>query len=228
MSSKNKKKKFNYKKIFSFRYFIYDFVKWTGFLSVTLWFRPKRYYISKKAKHNQNSGVFIASNHVGFTDPLFAHYVFLGKRLWIYALKSLFDTKFKKWFFTNINALEVDRENFSIDTYRKTKDLVEAGKNICIFWEGHISHNEGNKIADMKSGVAFMSMITKAPVIPIMIIPRKHWYQRIKIIIGEEVKLYEMFSSAPTQEEITNACEYLKTKSNELMDYYNNQVKKGE
>ena len=80
----------------------------------------------------------------------------------------------------------------------------------------------------MKSGVAFMSMINRAPVIPIMIVPRKHWYQRVKINIGEEVKLYEMFSSTPTQEEIVNACEYLKSKSNELMDYYNTQVKKGD
>lgn len=221
MNSKKKQKKFNYHKRFSFKYFIFDFVKWTGFLPTVLFFRPKKYFISDKAKHNQNSGVFIASNHIGFTDPILAHAIFLRKRLWIYALKNLFNTKLKRWFFTRVNAIEVDRENFNLNTYRHTKELIEAGKNICIFWEGHIAHNIGSKIEDTKTGVAFMAMINKAPIIPVMMIPKKHWYERSKMVIGEQIMLSELYSSTPTQKEILLATEYLKEKSNELLEYYN-------
>ena len=53
-------------KIFSFKYFLYDFIKWSAALPTLLIMRPKAYYLTKEAKKMIKGANFIISNHETF------------------------------------------------------------------------------------------------------------------------------------------------------------------
>ena len=200
-----------------FKYFVYDFVKWTGALPVILWYRLKIYYESPLAKTKQKKGVLISANHIGYQDPIILTRAFWRRRLNMVATKDLFTTKLKKWFFNNILCIEIDKENISIASYKEIVNRLKDDKVVTIFPEGHIVHNKENQVDAFKSGVVLMAMQANVPIVPVHIIKKEKWWHRQKIIIGEPVVLP---SNKMNLEEIQNYCEILRKKEIELFENY--------
>ena len=78
---KNKQQKVPKAKLFSFKYILYDLVKWFGFWQTMIWYRIKKIYDGPEAKKRIKGGAFISSNHVGFSDPFILLTAFLSRRL---------------------------------------------------------------------------------------------------------------------------------------------------
>lgn len=218
-----KKKPKNDKRKCIFKYFVHDFVKWTGAIPVFIWFRLKCIYENKNAKKKIKNGALICANHLGFKDPIILHNVMWYRRLHTVALKELFErNKVLTWFLTKTLCIPINRENVSIDGFKNIINVLKDKKVVAIFPEGHINHNE-NQLDFFKSGIVLMAMLGNVPIVPMAIIKKEKWYQRQKVVIGEPIYLPK---ERMNLNQIDDFCKMLRIKEEELkLIYYNKRRK---
>ena len=167
----------------------YDFAKITGAIPALLWLRPKYIYPSKVAKRKiKKGGVLFISNHSGYLDPLILLCTVWYRRLNCVATKQLFKGKFNNWLFRHFLCIPVDKENFSVLTFKQIVTRLKAGKAVGIFPEGAINKGE-NKVETFKAGAAMMAMRAGVPVVPLYIVKCEKWYSRVRVVVGEPVRV---------------------------------------
>lgn len=203
-------------KIFSFRFFFHDVMRFFGAPGL-LFFRPKKIYISKEAKKHVKGGVMIISNHVSVHDPM---YIMLGlwyRRHHFIAMKELFEhSKFTKWLFTYpFLCIPIDRDNFSIMTFKEIVAHLQAGEAVTMFPEGHVNA-EDKGMNTFKSGMVVMALRSGCPILPIYIKRRKHWYSRLVIGAGELINVKDFCQGTPNINDVNRATQYLQEQEAKL------------
>lgn len=219
----NNLKKKQKKKSKWFKYFFFNFVKVTGAIPVWLWLRNKYYYENSNAKQKVKKGALIIANHRGFIDPVVMHSVFWYRNLHFIMAKEVMSNKFLKWFLPNILCIPIDRENVSMRSFKEIIDTLKQGKAVGIFPEGHIINNKADELDPFKSGAVLMAAQANVPIIPMVIIRRKKWWQRQKVVLGEPITIN---TSRPTLKDITDISQMLHEKELELMKIYKKRNKK--
>lgn len=164
-------------------YLLFDFAKATAAIPSLLWFRPKIVYSSDAARKRLRGGVLVISNHCGFLDPVYLMLAIWYRRHHFVCLDTFFEGKFKRWLFSQFHCIPINRENFSMFSLRSIIDALRAGRMVTMFPEGHISTQKG--IETFKSGMVLLAYQSAKPILPVYIRPRKHWYSRLVVCIGE-------------------------------------------
>ena len=221
MNSKdNSKKSIKKRKCNPFRFIVYSFIKWTGALSTLLWIRPKRLYESKAAKKHIRGGAVVVANHTGFSDPVSLLCTLWYRRPYFIAFQSLFEKKIARWFFRTMGCIPVDRDNFNMETFRASVDVLSKGKVLCIFPEGAINHDT-KTVQSFKSGAVLMALKGGAPIVPIYVAPHTKWYHRYVTVVGEPIDINELTGGKPDIRAIDKTTERIHEKEIKLMEIYN-------
>ena len=221
MSSKdNSNKKTKRKRKNPFRFFFFDFVKVTGSLSALCWILPKRLYENKNARKPVRKGGVVIANHTGITDPIALYCAYWYRRPHIIAFKELFEKKIGNWFFRKMGCIPVDRDNFGMDTYRAAQAVLAENRLLCLFPEGAINHDR-QTIQSFKSGAALMALKGKAPILPVYIAPRKRWYNRTVMVIGEPIDIVKLYAEKGGLRGIDEVTQIVHEKEIKLMEIYN-------
>lgn len=209
-----KKKNADRQPLFSWSNLLYDFTKLTAALPGLLWLRPKWLYENKAAKKRLRGGNLVISNHAGFFDPVYVMAAVWYRRHRFICTKEFFESK-ARWLFRGFHCIPVDRENFGIDTLRQISGALKAGSIVSIFPEGHINDGSG-EMASFKSGMVLMALQGKAPIVPIYCRPPAHWYNRLRLVIGEPIDIVASCGSRPSFSQIDGIVEMLQRKEEEL------------
>lgn len=217
-STKKTPKKNQQKKIGNW---LYDFVKVTAIFPTFLYMRHKTICVGTKKPHKIKGGALLISNHISFADPVVVHCVFWRRRLRILATKDLYTTKLKRFFFDHMQCIIVDKENFSMRSLHAVCDTLKKGKLVTIFPEGGLNRTDSREIHSFKSGAVLMAFQSNAPVIPVCIIKRAHWYNRQVVLLGDPVNIRDICGNKPTVEDLQKASEYLREQEVSLMEHYN-------
>lgn len=194
----------------SFKYLFYDFVRISAAPGL-LWFRPKKLYISQKAKdYKLKGGNLLISNHVTLFDPMYMMLSIWKRRHHFVATKELFAGKFKNFLFKKgFLCIEIDRDNFSLKTFKEIINHLKSGEVVSMFPEGHVNVNK-NGINEFKSGMTLMALKSGCPIVPIYIKRRKHFYSRLVVGVGEPIEIKDfMKGEFATLDEINTASKYL-------------------
>jgi len=216
MNSIDKKTK---RKVFSYKYFLYDLIKITHIILVWIWLRPKKIYISEKAKKSHLKGGFLlSSNHTGYTDPIVLNCVFPFRRLFFVATKECFDTQIKNWFFTASLCIKIDRDDMGTKTFRLITDNLKEGHVVGIFPEGHVNQ-DANHLDAFHSGQVLMAHLAGVPILPVYRVRPAHWYGREKVIIGEPVNVKKELGDNPSMKDIEKLSVYLYEYEEKLANY---------
>lgn len=205
---KVKKRKLNY--------FFYDFVKVTGVPLMWLFLRPKFIYENKQAKQKIKGGALLISNHSGSIDPIIALFPLWYRRQHFIATKELFNTKVKRWFFTRFHCIEIDRDNMTMDSFKRIISYMKEGKIVSMFPEGRITNTE--EVQKFKSGAVLMSILAQRPILPIYQQKRKNIFQRQRIIIGQPIDVVKILNGKPSLSEIDRISELLREKEKQLKE----------
>ena len=213
----NKKKK-------KFNYFFYDFVKVTGIIPASLWLHPKVYHVGDKKKHNVKGPLLITSNHIGFRDPVFILCVLWQRRIFGLVTKDVFDKKFMGWMLRKIHCIEVDKKNFSMQSFHMVSDLLSDGRAVLVFPEGEVNRQE-NSMLSFKTGAVLMAHKNKALVLPVYIDLGEKWYHRNIAVIGDPIDVCEICGKFPSMEALNRASEHIQNKELELKAYFENEIK---
>lgn len=198
--------------------FFQDFVKITGSLPGLIWMRPKLYYVGDKKKCRVKKGVLIAPNHSSFFDPVMVYCTFWWRRLNFLVTKDLYKNEFFSWMITTVGCIQVDKENFSIQSMHAVVDRLKAGKAVVIFPEGQVNFREQSK--EYKSGAVLMAKLAGVPIQPVHIVPGRKWYQRRVALIGEPIDISNMCSRFPTVDELQKVSDYIRSQELALAEYY--------
>lgn len=201
-------------KLFSLKCFVMDFIRVSGVLPGIIWLRPKIRYASKKAKKRIRGGALIICNHTSFVDPGYTMYVVWYRRQYFVCHKAFMETKAGPFFHAAGCLIPIDAENFNIGSFRVITESLKEGKAVVLFPEGHVG--SGEAMTEFKSGMVLISMQSKRPIVPIYMKPRKHWYSRLKAVIGEPVDITEMYGDMPAFSKIDEITKLLREREEAL------------
>lgn len=176
--------------IISFRYFFYDFIRLTGW-PLLLIFRPKKIYVSKDAKTGFKGGFILMANHNSMKDPFYLICCLFRRRHHFVTTNEVCSTKWKRFLFkTCFLCIEINRENFSMSSFKEITSNLEKGNMVSMFPEGHINV-EQEELNQFKGGIVMMAYKANVPVRPVYLEKRKHWYSRLRLYVGKEFDVKE-------------------------------------
>lgn len=207
-------KKQNKARLFSIRCLPMDLIRLFGAPSL-LWLRPKRIYASKAAKKRIRGGALLISNHNGFLDPAYIMCGVWYRRQYFVCHQALMETKAAPLFKLAGCCIPIDAKNFNIGSFRKITDSLKEGKVVTLFPEGHINDGSG-KMQEFKSGMTLISMQSKCPIVPVYLKPPKHWYDRLRVVIGEPVDVTTLCGGVPAFSQINEITKMLRQREEQL------------
>lgn len=199
-------------------YLIHDVTKFFASVPGLLWFRPKVRYINENAKKKIKGGALLISNHTTLFDPVYVMYTVWYRRHHFICLKELTEAKMG-WLLKLFLCIPIDRENFSMRSFREITDHLSAGHLVSMFPEGHISTEANNSMGSFKSGMVLMAAKSKTPIIPMYVQHRKHFWNRLCAVVGEPVDIAGTYGSFPSFAQIEQITQTLYEKETELQNF---------
>ena len=207
----NKQQKVPKAKLFSFKYILYDLVKWLGSWQCLIWYRIKKIYDGPEAKKRIKGGAFISSNHVGFSDPFILLTAFLSRRLHFVFMTELIKNKFTAWIYKNVFlSYPIDREKPSLSTMKFLSQYVANGHVLGLFPEGHIKRD--GEVDAFKGGIVLMAYLSGKPIIPVYHRKRTSIWHMTRLVIGKPFDVKEKIGPVMNQAKLNEV-------ANELYEY---------
>ena len=130
-------------------------------------------------------GAILAANHTGFSDTFVVGVTVWYRRMFFLAAEVVLKTKLRSWLLRGVGAIKIDREAADIEAIRQSVAVLKQGYLLTIFPQGGIT--QGEDIQALKSGAALIALQAGVPIIPMHIMPRKHWYSRCTVVIGDAI-----------------------------------------
>lgn len=106
----------------------------------------------------------LACNHASYFDPPFLGAIIEQREMFAFAKKSLFNSNLKKWLFTHLNSIPVDRNNTDISAIRAVLNLLKKNKGIMVFPEG--TRTSDGQLGEAHAGIGLFACKSGVPVVP--------------------------------------------------------------
>jgi 1-acyl-sn-glycerol-3-phosphate acyltransferase len=125
----------------------------------------------------RSGGFIIASTHASWFDPLWLARAVKPRRIHFMAKRELFGSALAGACLTNILAFPVDRDRLAVKTAKHVRGLLTSGEIVGVFPTGTRSTTDTGP----KAGVALLSVMTGAPIVPTKLTTirhngmRRHW-----------------------------------------------------
>lgn len=156
------------------------------YLPTALFFRVKKRTPSgEKYKGTLKGGALIAANHTSFADPFIVGVTFWYRRLFFLVAEAVMVGKLRVALLRGAGAIKINRYETDIDAIKQSVQVLKEGQLLSVFPQGGIRKDEEADMSHVKSGVVLLALQANVPVIPMYICPKKHWYNRYTVIIGE-------------------------------------------
>lgn len=209
----NRQKK-NKAPLFSVKNIVIDFIRVTGAIPTLLWLRPKKLFTTEKAKRKLRGGALIISNHTDFVDPVYLMTAFWYRRHHFIASEQIMDSN-AGGFLRACGCIRIDRSNVTMNTLREITGKLKQGRIVSMFPQGRISTG-GDEGASFKSGMVLMAIRSGCPIVPVYIKPRKSFFSRLHVVIGEKVSVTELYGEHPTFAQLDAATKLLYEREKQL------------
>ena len=194
----------------------YDLVVFFCALPGLLWFRPKRIYEGGK-KVRVKGGALTIANHVGYYDPIYLMYGVPYRRHHFVCTKDILSNGFRRWFLQKCMCIPIDRDNMSMDSFRRIVAVMKSGGMVTMFPEGHIVTDEKTQ-AKFKSGMVLMALQAHSPILPVAVKKRKHFFSRLRVAIGQPIDIEALYGPRPSLRQVDEIADLLYKKELELQN----------
>ena len=134
------------------------------------------------------------ANHNSMKDPFYLICCLFRRRHHFITTNEVCCNKWRKFLFkTCFLCIEINREQFSMSSFKEITSHLEKGDMVSMFPEGQI--NVSNKDTNhFKGGIVMMAYKTNKKIRPVYLKKRKHWYSRLKLYVGEEFDVKEFLN----------------------------------
>ncbi|MBE6777603.1 MAG: 1-acyl-sn-glycerol-3-phosphate acyltransferase [Ruminococcaceae bacterium] len=157
----------------------------------------------KKYKGKIRGGALIAANHTSFLDPFIVGVTFWYRRLYFLVAEIVMQGKLRSMLLRGVGAIKIDRNAADIEAIKKSIEKLKKGYLLSVFPQGGI--NRDDDIDAIKSGAALLAVKAGVPIIPMHIPPKKHWYNRRIVVIGNTINPKDYLTKKiPSTQDINN------------------------
>ena len=132
----------------------------------------------------KDGAALICANHIHLLDPA-ALGINLNRYVSYLAKKEIFEKRFSRWLFTGLHAIPVERDGTDTAAVMKALRILKKGGLLGIFPEG--TRERGRGMLEFKPGAAFISIVSKAPVIPAYIEGRYMPFGKLRVVFGSPI-----------------------------------------
>ena len=184
-SLSKKIKKDNQKNARGSRFFRVIYALLAGIIGVLF-----RITVVNRENEPSEGGYVVVSNHVSATDPIMICYAFKKHQVHFMAKKELFKIPIISGFLRMLGAFPIDRAGNDVGAIRNAVSIVEDGRCLGVFPQGHRYPGEDPRKTKTKNGAVLIASRTCAPIVPVYIW-HKHkkggLFRKTYVIIGEMI-----------------------------------------
>ncbi len=154
---------------------------------VGLLFRIK---VVNRENEPDEGGYVVVANHISATDPIIVCYAFKKHQVHFMAKKELFGIPLFGRFIRMLGAFPIDRAGNDVGAIRNAVSIVEEGRCLGVFPQGHRYPGENPRETKTKNGAVLIASRVSAPMVPVYIWHKKNkggLFRRTYVIIGEKI-----------------------------------------
>lgn len=164
----------------------------------------------------------IVSNHISNVDPVLLCAATKKQQPHYMAKKELFKIPLLRGLIKALGAFPVNRGGADVGAIKHAIKLLEEGKCVGIFPQGHRYQGVDPKTTDVKTGVAMLACKTESQILPCFIKTKKRkitpFFTRVDIIIGKPISFAELAYDPEAKGEYARISSYIFEKVCELED----------
>ena len=161
---------------------------------VTFFFRIHAHNPENEPRE-EDGAYIICSNHISNADPVFLCAATSEQQPHFMAKKELFKVPVLNKIVKALGAFPVDRKGADVGAIRKTIKMLEEGKCIGIFPQGHRYKGVNPRGTEVKSGLGMIAVKAQANILPCYIkMKKRKWalFRRVDVYIGKPIKFEEL------------------------------------
>lgn len=161
----------------------------------------------------------IVSNHISNLDPILICSILKKQQPHYMAKKSLFKIPLLRGIIKAMGAFPVNRGGADVNAIKHAIKLLEDGKCVGIFPQGHRYQGVDPKTTDVKTGAAMLACKTESQILPCFIKTKKRkisFLTRVDIIVGKPISFSELEYDLEAKGEYARISSYMFEKVCEL------------
>lgn len=136
------------------------------------------------------------ANHNSMKDPFYLICSLFHRRHHFITTNEVCSTKWKRFLFkTCFLCIEINREQFSMSSFKEITKNLESGNMVSMFPEGHINVNQ-DELNAFKGGIVMMAYKANVPIRPVYLEKRRHWYSRLRLYVGEKFNVKDYLNGS--------------------------------
>lgn len=144
------------------------FAKITGWPIQFILFRTKIYYEDKSVQGRHIKGkAIVICNHTSVFDYPVLMFAFFSRTLRVQMAELLFKKPFLGPLLKLLGGIYVDRYSSDLSFMAKSEEILNKGGVVGIWPEGRVPKKDEERPLEFKTGAAFLSLSSGAPVIPV-------------------------------------------------------------
>jgi len=144
-------------------------------------------------------GVILCANHTAYSDTIVLA-IAAPRQLHFLAKHELWNIKGLQWLFNSLGAIPINRQNPSMDSFKRTVKTLKDGRPIAIFLQG--TRVQELDQSDAKAGVALFAVKGRAPVVPVHISSTFKLFSKVHINIGQPISFEEYWDTKVRTEQL--------------------------
>ena len=149
----------------------------------------------KQNEPSESDGPYVlVCNHISNADPVFLSAGNLKQQPHYMAKKELFKVPLVNKLVAALGAYPVNRNGADVSAVKKTIKMLEEGKCVGIFPQGHRQMGITPMEADLKNGAAMIAIKAKATIFPCCVKTKKNrfaFFRRVDVYYGKPITFEE-------------------------------------
>ena len=133
-------------------------------------------------------GYIVCANHISATDPIMLCYAFRKHQVHFMAKKELFKIPVLSWLIRTLGAFPIDRGGNDVGAIKNAVGIVESGRVLGVFPQGHRYPEQDPRETKTKNGAALIASRAGASIVPVYIWRKENKggaFRKTYVIIGE-------------------------------------------
>lgn len=179
------------------------FVKITGVIPQFFLFRIKLYYEDKTRQSNIIRGkAILYANHHSVFDVAVLLFVFWRRTLHCLVAELMYKKNpFLSFFLKSIGSIKVDRDAKDFSFIAKSCSVLDKGGVIEIYPEARIPLPGEERPLPFKPSIAYIALISGAPLIPVYTNGSYFRKERARVIIGTPIDAQSLYDESLSEKE---------------------------
>lgn len=189
---------------------------------VKVLFRVRAYGVENEPDE-QDGAYLIVSNHISNVDPVILCAVTDKQQPHYMAKKELFKVPLLNKLVGALGAFPIDRSGADVKAIKYAINLLNDGKCVGIFPQGHRFKKVDPKGTPVKTGVAMLATKTQTQILPCFIKTKKRkitpFITKVEVIVGKPIKFEDLNYNPEEKGEYARITNFIFEKVCELENY---------